>query len=267
MPESIATEPAVLYEQAGHIGKIILNRPADRNCMTGELLDAFMRASRQAQKSDARCVIVTGKGNCFSAGANLNIDLQRDGQARPMAPHERSFAMYKPFLSLLDIEVPVIGALNGHAVGGGFGLALVCDIRIASERAKYGANFARLGLHPGMAVSWLLPRLIGVSRAAELLFTGRLIRGSEGASMGLFNRALPGGDVLSAAEELAAEIAEAAPVAVRMMKRTFYEGLQWDPRGAAWKEAWAQAATLETSDAKEGIAALLDKRTPEFTGR
>src|SRR5690606_16807219 len=101
------------------------------------------------------------------------------GTTRKLQPHERSYAMYEPFLSVLDIEVPVIAALNGHAVGGGFGLALVCDLRIAAREARYGANFARLGLHAGMAISYLLPRIIGPVRAAELLFTGRLIDGRE----------------------------------------------------------------------------------------
>lgn len=235
--------------------------------MTGELLDGFAKATEAARRSDARCLIVTGKGRCFSAGADLNIDLQREGSSRPMAPHERSYAMYKPFLSLLDVEVPVIGALNGHAVGGGFGLSLVCDIRIANKDSKYGANFAKLGLHPGMAVSWFLPRLVGVSRAAELLFTGKLIRGDEGERIGLFNRAVAADEVAAVAEELANDIAASAPIAVRMMKRTFYEGINWDPRSAAYKEAWAQAATLDTDDAKEGINALLGKRKPEFAGK
>ena len=258
---------AVLFHQEGHLGWITLNRPDARNCMTAELLDGFLEASQEAARSSARCIIVRGTGRCFSAGADLNIELQREDDSRPMAPHERSYAMYKPFLSLLDIEVPVIGALNGHAVGGGFGLALTCDIRIANESAKYGANFARLGLHPGMAVSWFMPRLVGVSRAAELLFTGRLIKGDEGARIGLFNQAVAGDAVIDAARALGEEIAASAPIAVRMMKRTFYEGLNWDPRSAARKEAWAQAATLDTEDAKEGVAALLGKRPPVFRDR
>src|SRR5207344_2428907 len=115
--------------------------------------------------------------------------LQRGGD--DLAPDERSYAMYEPFLSLLDIAVPVIGALNGHAVGGGFGLALVCDIRIAALETKYGANFVALGLAPGMAISHLLPRLVGLGRASELLFTGRLVDGAEAERLGIVNRAVP----------------------------------------------------------------------------
>src|SRR6185436_568840 len=129
---------------------------------------------------------VTGTGTCFSSGADFKSMLQREGDRR--APNERSYAMYESFLTLLDLAVPVIGALNGHAVGGGFGLALVCDLRIGARDAKYGANFVKLGLAPGMAISYMLPRLIGLPRANELLLTGRLIDGREAEAIGLFNR-------------------------------------------------------------------------------
>lgn len=262
------SESAVLFERQGAIGVITLNRPDNRNSMTPELLDAFAAAARDAAADDElRCVVITGTGRCFSAGADFKSQIQRESEGRVLQPHEKSFAMYKPFLSVLDIEVPVIAALNGHAVGGGFGLALACDMRIANEGSKYGANFARLGLHPGMAIGYLLPRIIGPARAAELLFTGRLIQGTEAAELGIANHAVPGDMVLRRAMELAEEIAAAAPVAVRMMKRTFYRGLGWDVRGAAMEEAFAQAVTVSTADAREGMSALLDKRTPRFEGR
>ena len=147
-------------------------------------------------------LVVTGTGHCFSSGADFKATLQRDGSA---APHERSYAMYEPFLSLLDIAVPVIGALNGHTVGGGFGLALVCDLRVGAEDAKYGANFVRLGLAPGMAISYLLPRLVGVARANELLLAGRLVEGREATTLGILNRAVPAAQVMPVAMELANE--------------------------------------------------------------
>src|SRR5438045_610470 len=128
--------------------------------MTPELLDAFARASAAARAdAEIRALVVTGTGSCFSAGADLKTALQRGSDG--LAPAERSYAMYEPFLSLLDVEVPIVGALNGHAIGGGFGLALVCDVRIAALEGKYGANFVTLGLAPGMAITHLLPRLVG----------------------------------------------------------------------------------------------------------
>src|SRR4029077_891808 len=184
----------------GPVGVITLDRPDNRNSMTGELLDAFVVASAAARADTAiRALVITGTGTCFSAGADFKAIVQRaDG-----APHERSYAMYAPFLSLLDIEVPIVGALNGHAVGGGFGLALVCDVRLGALGAKYGANFVRLGIGPGMAISYLLPRLVGVARASELLLTGKLVEGAEAERLGILNRAVPAADVLPQAMALA----------------------------------------------------------------
>jgi len=249
----------------GHVGVIELCRPDNRNSMTPEVLDAFAEASKLAREDrDARAVIIRGTGSCFSAGADLKAAVQREGPGnRP--DHERSYAMYEPFLSVLDIEVPVIGALNGHAVGGGFGLSLMCDIRIGNSSSKYGANFSRLGIHPGMAVSYLLPRLIGVSRASELLFTGRLILGDEAARIGLLSRALPTGEeVVVAAMELAEEIAGSGPNAVRGAKRAIYDGLAWQVRRAARAESYAQAASIGSAEFVEGTSALLEKRPPKF---
>jgi enoyl-CoA hydratase/carnithine racemase len=257
---------AVRYEARDQIGVITLDRPANRNSMTPELLDAFAHASASARADGSiRSLIVTGTGACFSAGADFKAGLQRGDDA--LAPHERSYAMYEPFLSLLDIEVPVIGALNGHAVGGGFGLALVCDIRIAALEGKYGANFVAVGLAPGMAITHLLPRLVGVARASELLFTGRLVDGAEAQRLGIVNRALPASEVLPEAMALARAIADNAPFAVRAAKAAIRRGLGMEVRAAARAEAHDQAASLTTEDAREGMGALLAKRKSVFTGR
>ncbi len=259
-------DPAVTYESADAIGVITLRRPDNRNSMTPELLAAFADAVAAARADrEARAIVITGTGACFSAGADFRAAVQLPG-AGPL-PHQRSFAMYEPFLAVLDLEVPVIAAMAGHAVGGGFGLALVCDLRIVALEARYGANFTRLGLHPGMAITYLLPRLVGAATAAELLFTGRLIQGDEAARIGLASRAVPAAEVLPTAMELAREIAANAPLAVRLTKRSLRRGLEWDARGAALHEALVQAETLATEDAAHGIASLLDKQRPVFTGK
>ncbi len=275
------TSPAVYYRSvpasehggeqgSGAIGVITLDRPDNRNSMTPELLAAFSLAVAEARADrDARCIVIlssaTGPRACFSAGADFRSAVQLP-DAGPL-PHQRSFAMYEPFLSVLDLEVPVIGALNGHAVGGGFGLSLMCDLRIAALESRYGANFVRLGIHPGMAITYLLPRLVGASLAAELLFTGRLVEGEEAARIGLASRALPIAEVVPAAMQLARDIAANAPLAVRLTKRSLRRGLEWEVRDAALHEALVQAETLETEDAAHGIAALLSKQPPKFTGR
>jgi enoyl-CoA hydratase/carnithine racemase len=264
---------AVLYEPApvdtvhAHIGVLRLNRPDGRNSMTAELLDAFAaRLLEVRQDQHLRCLVITGSGSCFSAGADLKAQIQRTADTFRF-PHEASFAMYTAFLGLLDVEVPVIGALNGHTVGGGFGLALLCDVRVGSLSARYGANFTRLGLHPGMAITYTLPRLIGLPRASELLYTGRLVTGDEAERLGILSRAVPAEDVLPTALEVAAAIAASAPLAVRQTKATLMTGLAHEIREAARREAFAQAATVTTEDFKEGMAALFDKREPAFKGR
>lgn len=266
---------AVIYRPApapdepeGSIGILTLNRSDGRNSMTSELLDAFALRVAEARADDAlRCLVLTGRGSCFSAGADLKAQIQRKDEGRTRLPHEASYAMYTAFLSLLDIEVPVVGALNGHAVGGGFGLSLLCDIRIGNAKSKYGANFTRLGLHPGLGIAYLLPRLIGVSRASELLYTGRLVDGATAQSLGILSRALPADEVMPAALALAKEIAAAAPLAVRTTKATLRRHLGWDVEAAAEREAFAQAATIATADFREGMDALLSKREPSFEGR
>lgn len=234
--------------------------------MTPELLDAFSEAVDEAiGDGTIRCLVVTGKGKCFSAGADLRSSMQRTDLGKPS--REASYAMYEPFLKVLDVEVPVIAAMNGHTVGGGFGLTLLADIRVANVDAKYGVNFARLGIHSGLGISYVLPRIVGAAHASELLFTGRLVRGSEALRMGLVTHAEQAEDVLPKAVEIARAISGSAPMAVRQMKASIRRGLRWEIREAALEEAGLQAASLDTEDAAEGVAAILEKREPRFKGK
>lgn len=262
------SESAVLYDVADHIATMTLNRPDNRNSMTPDVLDGLQNAVARARAdAEVRCVIVTGRGNCFCAGADFKSRAESGENDAYVAPHERSYGVYAPFLSILDIEVPTIAAMQGHAIGGGLGLAVVCDLRVANRTAKYGANFVRLGLHPGMATTYILPRLMGVPRAIEFLLAGRIVTGAEAADTGLVNYAVDGDAVLDRARELAREIATAAPLAVRWTKKTIYQNLGWDPRTAAHLEALVQSRTNETEDFREGVAALLEKRDPDFHAR
>ena len=262
------SDSAVLYEVKDQIARITLNRPENRNSMTEDVLEGLGASIEEVKRdTDVRCLVITGSGKSFCAGADFRAQVQRDGDDAHRLPNERSLAMYAPFLSVLDVEVPVIGALNGHAIGGGLGLALVCDLRVANREAKYGANFVRLGLHPGMATTYLLPRLVGVPRGVELLLTGRIVTGAEAAEIGLANHAVAPEQVLGRSLEIAREIATAAPIAVRWAKRSIYRNLAWDAQTAAEHEAHAQSRTIETDDSKEGIRALLEKRPANFKNR
>jgi len=263
------SEPAVLYEVRDHVATLTLNRPDNRNSMTPDLLAALADAVAELRAdTQVRCVVVTGRGKSFCAGADFKqTPAPSSGEDVYQAPQERSYAMYAPFLSLLEIEVPVIAAMQGHAIGGGLGLAVVCDLRVANRESRYGANFVRLGLHPGMSTTYLLPRLMGVPRAVEFLLTGRIVSGREAAEAGLVHYAEEPEEVLPRARALAAEVASAAPLAVRWTKRSIYQGLDWDPPRAARQEALVQSRSMETQDFREGVAALLGRRDPKFQGR
>lgn len=260
----MSNDGPVLLEKKNQIAQITLNRPENRNSMDAEVMPAFLEAIYHVKTDrDVRCLIVTGTGKSFCAGADFkNAPSGSDN----LLPHERLMEVYEPFLNVGEIKVPTIAAMNGHAIGGGFGLALICDIRVANRHSKYGANFVRLGIHSGMAVSYMLPRLIGLPRAGELLYTGRLIDGETAEKIGLANYVAEGDAVLEKAWELAGEIASAAPAAVRMIKQSVYRGLSWEPRRAAENESHCQSRSLETEDASEGISALLEKRQPLFKG-
>ena len=238
--------------------------------MTPEVLNAFNDIiGTVKQDTKLRALVITGTGKSFCAGADFSSGgtLASRADLGAVESFKASYSIYQPFLQLVDIEVPVLAAMNGHAIGGGLGLAVVCDIRVANQDAKYGANFARLGIHSGMAISYLLPRLIGIPRAAELLFTGEIFSGRRAAEIGLANYAVPEAEVYDKTMQLAQRIAANGPLAVQLMKKTFYLGLNWDPKTAGRAEAWAQNATLNTEDSREGIKALLEKREPDFTGR
>jgi enoyl-CoA hydratase len=180
---------------------------------------------------------------------------------------ERMMSFYRTWLSVRDIEVPVIAAVNGAAIGAGLSLALACDLRYAAEDATLGVPFTALGMHPGMATTWFLPQVVGLAVARELLLTGRLVTGAEAAGLGLVNRAVPPGEaVVDVALDVAAAIAGTAPVATRLTTAALRGGHAGLEAALQW-EALAQPVTLATEDLQEGLAAARERRAPRFTGR
>lgn len=255
-----------------HIATLKLVRPETRNAMTIAMGDEVQRAVDEIRAdADIRVLVVTGEGKAFSAGGDLgmlaaDVGLEpRPGQAHQgMGGPPRTF--YQRFLSIATLPIPTIASINGHAIGAGLCLALACDLRVAANDAKMGMTFAKLGIHPGMGATWLLPRLIGTARACDLLFTGRIIDAAEAEQLGLINRAVNHERLALAVNETARAIAAAGPVAVRLAKRALYRGPEHSLADALDLESAHQAATFETEDAREGIRAVLEKRAPQFRG-
>lgn len=252
------------------VAVLTLNDPGRRNAMSvgmGRALHDLL--GPLATETDLRCAVLTGEPPAFSAGGDLDM-LEEHARRTRDEGFDASGPMldfYRLFLALRDLPVPVVAAVNGHAVGAGLCAAVACDLVLVAEDARLGVTFARLGIHPGMGASWLLPRLVGRQRAAELLYTGRLVSGTEAASYGIALAAYPDDQVLDRALELAGQIAASAPRVVRQLKTTLQRTWQHTLDEHLRAEAAAQATSYGTADALEGIAAVRAGRQPRFTGR
>ncbi len=253
--------------RADGVAVLTLNDPDRRNAMTVTMGEAVEAAFHElATDDDVRAIVLTGAAPAFSAGGDLDMlaDYGRRAKEEAFDATGPMRAFYRRFLAVRESPVPVIAAINGHAVGAGLCVALACDLRIVADEARVGLNFTRIGLHPGMGGSWLLPRIVGQQRAAQMLFTGELVTGSTAARWGLAIDALPAVDVLPRAMELAATIAANSPLAVRQVKATLNDDR---PRSLAEQldhEAAMQADNYRSPDIDEGIAAVRQKRAPRF---
>jgi enoyl-CoA hydratase len=246
---------------------LTLALPDRRNAMTGELTSAFAQAMA-ALKPDrsVRCVVVTGEGSAFCAGGDLSWigespDLSVD------AIRDRMLPFYRTWLSIRELDVPTIAAVNGHAIGAGLCLALACDLRYAARGAKLSAPFTQLGMHAGMAATWLLPEVVGIAAARDLLFTGRAVSSEEAVRLGLVNGIYDADELVDAALAVASRIAGAAPIATRLTKAGLRGGGHASMEAALQYESLAQPVTFATDDLREGLAATREKRTPTFNGR
>jgi enoyl-CoA hydratase len=246
---------------------LTLALPDRRNAMTGELTSAFADAVA-ALKPDrtVRCVVVTGEGSAFCAGG----DLSWIGESPDMsvdAIRDRMLPFYRTWLSIRDLDVPSIAAINGHAVGAGLCLAIACDMRFAARGAKMSAPFTQLGMHAGMAATWLLPEVVGIAAARDLLFTGRAVEGDEAVRLGLVNGVYDADGLMDAVLAVASRIAGAAPIATRLTKAGLRAGGHASMEAALQYEALAQPVTFATEDLSEGLAATREKRPPSFKGK
>jgi enoyl-CoA hydratase/carnithine racemase len=267
-PEALGSLADLRVERReGGVVLVTLDLPDRRNAMSVGMTESWGRvmAALQADRT-VRAVVVTGQGSAFCAGGDVAWIGSEPGAAVDRL-RERMLPFYRTWLSVRDLEVPTIAAVNGAAIGAGMALALACDLRYAAADARLGMPFTALGMHPGMASTFLVPEVAGLAVAREMLLTGRIVTGAEAADMGLVNRSLPPADVLAHAMSVAQTVAAAAPVATRLTKAalavggpvTFDAALQW--------EALAQPVTLATEDLQEGLAAQRERRPPRFTGR
>jgi len=249
------------------VALLTLDLPDRRNAMSEEMTDSWIRAiDALAADSSVRVVVVTGEGTAFCSGGNTSwITSAPDASVDEL--RERMIAFYRRWLSIRRLEVPTIAAVNGPAIGAGLCLALACDIRYAADAARLGAPFVRLGMHAGMAATYLLPDAVGDANARELLLTGRTVQADEALRLGLVSRVFGDDGFLGEVLDVARGIAGTAPIASRLTKVALQHGGHADFETALQWEALAQPVTLATEDLHEGIRAAREKRPPAFRGR
>ncbi|WP_428488835.1 crotonase/enoyl-CoA hydratase family protein [Rhodopila sp.] len=261
----------VLYQADGQIVTITLNDPAMRNPISErETVDAIVAAiERLNQDVDARVAILTGAGSAFSSGGDLRA-MQRNFEARSKQPalttQYYKFGIQRIPLAFEKLDVPIIAAVNGPAIGAGLDLACMCDLRVAAENARFAESFVKVGIVPGDGGAWLLPRVVGYSKACEMAFTGDMLNAQEALACGLVSRVVAGDELLDAARALAMRIAVNPPYAVRMAKRLLIEGRHSRLDSVLELSASLQALAHATGDHREAVNAFLEKRKPDFKG-
>ena len=253
-------------ERHGHVVLVELQRPPHNHfslAMVEALADALDGAARDVQ---VRCAVLAAQGRSFCAGADFSGggDGSGDGSLLGVSSTER---LYAAAARLCAVDLPWIAAVHGPAIGGGLGLALTANLRVTCPEARFSANFARLGIHQGFGLSVTLPELVGPSKAALVLLTGRRFHGDDATVLGLADVCVPQDEVRDTALGLAAEIAEGAPLATRAINRTLRAGLAERVRQATRLEAGEQARLGATADAAEGIASVRERRPGNFSGR
>ncbi len=272
----------ILYEENDHVATITLNRPDRLNALTTQMGDELLEAMQTADQSeDIRVIVLTGAGRGFCAGAdmsNLSAAAEKDWSSDDSTQVERTVPPRSFDGALSDfqkthsyfpaISKPIIGAVNGVAVGLGFVYLLYCDIRIASEKARFGTAFAQRGLIAEHGISWILPRLIGISNALDLLYSARLVDAQEALRMGLVSRVVAHDELLNQVREYAATLATTvSPRSLRVIKKQVYEA-QFKTLGEAIDVADEEMIqSLQCDDFKEGVAHFVEKRPPQFMGK
>jgi len=258
----------VIYTEDGGIATMTLNRPEQMNALSPAMRESMYRVLEHvSQDKKVRVLVITGAGRAFCSGADVRtLAGNANRPAVQEKPPESSGERVSVHVLLQKCQKPVIAAVNGVAAGAGLDLALACDIRIASDKARFAELYIRRGLFPVEGGIYLLPRLVGTGKALELIWTGDMIDASEAASIGLVNRVVPHQELEIATRELAEKLARAAPLAIQKAKRAVYAGLGMDFESSMKYIQPLMREILQSRDHKEGTQAFLEKREPIFKG-
>lgn len=247
---------------------LTLNRPDKLNALNVELTTALVDAFRRASAdSTIRCIVLTGAGRAFCAGGDLSLiaDARRRNAGQELESLIRGGSQIA--LAICDALMPVLAAVNGPAAGAGMNVALACDVRIASENAVFGQNFAKVGLFPDFGGTFFLPRLVGSARAAEMFYTGDMISAVEAERIGVVNQVVPPDRLADEARALAAKLAAAPPIAARAVKKVLFGSERAALERALDLEVRQQVECFLSDDCGEGLTAFFEKRPPRFSGR
>jgi 2-(1,2-epoxy-1,2-dihydrophenyl)acetyl-CoA isomerase len=259
--------PELNYEVAERVATITLNRPDKLNAFTRPMIGAWADALAEAQRDEGvHVIVVTGAGRAFCAGG----DVGRMGEAKPGAlelKNELWEQVHRIPRTLEAMDKPVLAMVNGLAVGAGMGMCLMCDVRIASDQARFATGYVGVGLVPGDGDTYFLPRLVGPAKALELFWTGEFVDAAEALRLGIVNRVVPPGELAGVTYELAQRIAKGPQVAIRMIKRLVYQSARLDLRTHLDLVSSHMSITRQSADHAEGVAAFREKRPPNFQGR